>query len=124
ILTILDGSSADRISLEIDGLQIRISRLKGDSDFLDLYTGMTPAVAAANPSERGSHTGGSSKVEGDLMVSSPLLGDFLIRDSASAPAFVEPGKRIEEGDLLAIIEIAGNRNEVRAAKGGCLVSVL
>ncbi len=71
-----------------------------------------PAAAEANPA---SHPGA---------VKSPMVGTAYLTPEPGAPAFIEVGKRIEEGDTLVIIEAMKVMNPIPAPKSGVVKAIL
>lgn len=74
----------------------------------------TPAAAPAAPAAR------------DLSAAqkSPMVGTFYRAPSPSAPAFVEVGQSVKEGDTLCIIEAMKLMNEIEAEKSGVIKEIL
>lgn len=72
----------------------------------------SPAVEPA-PAEPAGHT-----------VKSPMVGTFYRSASPGAPAFVEVGAQVKEGDTLCIIEAMKILNEIEADKSGTVTKVL
>jgi acetyl-CoA carboxylase biotin carboxyl carrier protein len=60
------------------------------------------------------------------MIKSPIVGTFYGSPSPGAPAFVNPGDRVEKGQVICIVEAMKLMNEIEADAGGevvkCLVS--
>ena len=71
-----------------------------------------PAAAAA-PAETTGH-----------VVKSPMVGTFYRSASPGAPAFVEVGAQVKEGDTLCIIEAMKILNEIEADKSGTVTKIL
>jgi acetyl-CoA carboxylase biotin carboxyl carrier protein len=71
-----------------------------------------PAAAAA-PAEPTGH-----------VVKSPMVGTFYRSASPGAPAFVEVGAQVKEGDTLCIIEAMKILNEIEADKSGTVTKIL
>jgi acetyl-CoA carboxylase biotin carboxyl carrier protein len=69
-----------------------------------------PAVAAAEPTGH--------------VVKSPMVGTFYRSSSPGAPAFVEVGQSVKEGDTLCIIEAMKLLNEIDADKTGTITQIL
>ncbi len=61
--------------------------------------------------------------EGHL-IRSPLVGTFWRRPEPDAPPFVEVGDRVEEGQVLCIIESMKVMNEIRSDKSGVIQEIL
>jgi acetyl-CoA carboxylase biotin carboxyl carrier protein len=78
-------------------------------------TAAAPAasVAAAAPAEPTGH-----------VVKSPMVGTFYRSASPGAPAFVEVGAQVKEGDTLCIIEAMKILNEIEADKSGTVTKIL
>jgi acetyl-CoA carboxylase biotin carboxyl carrier protein len=70
------------------------------------------AVASAPPAETGH------------VVKSPMVGTFYRSSSPGAPAFVEVGATVKEGDTLCIIEAMKLLNEIDADISGTVTKVL
>jgi acetyl-CoA carboxylase biotin carboxyl carrier protein len=58
------------------------------------------------------------------VVKSPMVGTFYRASSPGAPAFVEVGATIKEGDTLCIIEAMKLLNEIDADVSGTITQVL
>jgi acetyl-CoA carboxylase biotin carboxyl carrier protein len=76
--------------------------------------GAAPAPAAAAPAAP-EHTG--------HVVKSPMVGTFYRSSAPGAPAFVEVGASVKEGDTLCIIEAMKLLNEIDADISGTIVLV-
>ena len=71
-----------------------------------------PAVAPAAPVVQG-HT-----------VKAPMVGTFYRASNPAAPAFVEVGQTVKEGEPLCIIEAMKLLNEIEADKSGVIKEIL
>ena len=76
----------------------------------------TPAAPAAAPAEAPAATGHAIK--------SPMVGTFYRSSSPGAPAFVEIGSQVKEGDTVCIIEAMKILNEIEADKSGTVTQIL
>ncbi|WP_075793296.1 acetyl-CoA carboxylase biotin carboxyl carrier protein [Massilia putida] len=72
-----------------------------------------PAAAPAAPSEPTGH-----------VVKSPMVGTFYRSSAPGAPAFVEVGATVKEGDTLCIIEAMKLLNEIDADASGTITKIL
>jgi acetyl-CoA carboxylase biotin carboxyl carrier protein len=77
--------------------------------------GAAPAPAAAAPAAA-EHTG--------HVVKSPMVGTFYRSSAPGAPAFVEVGATVKEGDTLCIIEAMKLLNEIDADYSGTVTKIL
>jgi acetyl-CoA carboxylase biotin carboxyl carrier protein len=75
--------------------------------------GAAPSAAPAAPAE---HTG--------HVVKSPMVGTFYRSSAPGAPAFVEVGATVKEGDTLCIIEAMKLLNEIDADYSGTVTKIL
>jgi acetyl-CoA carboxylase biotin carboxyl carrier protein len=57
-------------------------------------------------------------------VKSPMVGTFYRSSSPGAPAFVEIGTQVKEGDTVCIIEAMKILNEIEADKAGTVTQIL
>ena len=53
-----------------------------------------------------------------------MVGTFYSSPAPDQPAYVEPGKRVKEGDVLCIIEAMKLMNEIKAEVSGTVAEVL
>jgi acetyl-CoA carboxylase biotin carboxyl carrier protein len=72
-----------------------------------------PVAAPAAPSEPTGH-----------VVKSPMVGTFYRSSAPGAPAFVEVGSTVKEGDTLCIIEAMKLLNEIDADISGTVTKIL
>ena len=77
---------------------------------------MPALAAAAAPAEAPAATGHQIK--------SPMVGTFYRSSSPGAPAFVEIGSQVKEGDTVCIIEAMKILNEIEADKSGTVTQIL
>jgi acetyl-CoA carboxylase biotin carboxyl carrier protein len=57
-------------------------------------------------------------------IKSPMVGTFYRSSSPGAPAFVEIGSQVKEGDTVCIIEAMKILNEIEADKAGTITQIL
>jgi acetyl-CoA carboxylase biotin carboxyl carrier protein len=72
-----------------------------------------PAAAPAAPAEPTGH-----------VVKSPMVGTFYRSSAPGAPAFIEVGSTVKEGDTLCIIEAMKLLNEIDADLSGTITKIL
>ena len=75
-----------------------------------------PAAAPAAPAVAAEPSG--------HVVKSPMVGTFYRSSAPGAPAFVEVGQNIKEGDTLCIIEAMKLLNEIDADVAGTVTKIL
>lgn len=85
-------------------------------------------VAAASPAEAPAATPASSAAEAEtpngFVVTSPMVGTFYRASSPGASPFVDVGQKVQEGDVLCIIEAMKILNEIEAEKAGTITRIL
>jgi acetyl-CoA carboxylase biotin carboxyl carrier protein len=74
---------------------------------------VAPAAAPAAPPEPTGH-----------VVKSPMVGTFYRSSAPGAPAFVEVGSTVKEGETLCIIEAMKLLNEIDADLSGTVTKIL
>jgi acetyl-CoA carboxylase biotin carboxyl carrier protein len=72
-----------------------------------------PAAAPAAPAEPTGH-----------VVKSPMVGTFYRSSAPGAPAFVEVGTTVREGETICIIEAMKLLNEIEADMSGTITKIL
>jgi len=58
------------------------------------------------------------------IVKSPMVGTFYRSSAPGAPAFVEVGKEVKEGETICLIEAMKLLNEIDADKAGVIKQIL
>ncbi|GGI53633.1 acetyl-CoA carboxylase biotin carboxyl carrier protein [Oxalicibacterium solurbis] len=76
-----------------------------------------PVAAAAAPAAA------APEIQGHV-VKSPMVGTFYRSSAPGAPAFVEVGASVKEGDTLCIIEAMKLLNEIDADAAGVIKEIL
>ena len=84
------------------------------------YHAAAPAVAAPGAAPAAP----VAPVETGHVVKSPMVGTFYRSSAPGAPAFVEVGATVKEGDTLCIIEAMKLLNEIDADLSGTITKVL
>jgi acetyl-CoA carboxylase biotin carboxyl carrier protein len=80
-----------------------------------------PAVQGAAPAPAAAP---AAPVETGHVVKSPMVGTFYRSSSPGAPAFVEVGATVKEGDTICIIEAMKLLNEIDADLAGTITKIL
>jgi acetyl-CoA carboxylase biotin carboxyl carrier protein len=80
-----------------------------------------PAVAGAAPAPAAP---APAPVETGHVVKSPMVGTFYRSSAPGAPAFVEVGATVKEGDTLCIIEAMKLLNEIDSDFSGTVTKIL
>ncbi|MCD2515138.1 acetyl-CoA carboxylase biotin carboxyl carrier protein [Massilia sp. G4R7] len=84
-----------------------------------------PAVPAAAPAAGAAPAAAPAPAaETGTVVKSPMVGTFYRSSAPGAPAFVEVGQSIKQGDTLCIIEAMKLLNEIDAELSGTITKIL
>jgi acetyl-CoA carboxylase biotin carboxyl carrier protein len=116
ILRLVEGSSFDEFSLELDGLKLNFKRGGADgSGAAERPAGAAPPeppapAVAADPNVHNVH--------------SPMLGTFYRAPKPGEPPYVTAGAVVEEDTIVGIIEVMKLMNTVRAQVGGTVAEIL
>jgi len=129
--TLIDLVSESNISeLEITETEGKVRIVKGGTAGAVQYVQTLPApmaapvaapavagapAAAAAPAAEATPTG--------HVIKSPMVGTFYRSSSPGAPAFVEVGSQVKEGDTVCIIEAMKILNEIEADKSGTVKQI-
>lgn len=127
ILRLLESSSFDTLSLEMNGVKLNLrrgsavperetgSRAPARQSAVESQPQVSPpAVRKAKPSSEA----------GLADVSSPLLGIFYRAPKPGEPPFVEVGSQVEADTVIGIIEVMKLMNSVRAGVKGQVAAIL
>jgi acetyl-CoA carboxylase biotin carboxyl carrier protein len=129
ILRLVEASSFDEFSLELDGLKLNFKRSADGLGSSERPAGAAPpnapqaamapaavplhpaaAVAAADPKIHNVH--------------SPMLGTFYHAPKPGEPPFVAVGDVVEKDSIVGIIEVMKLMNTVRAEVRGTVAEIL
>ncbi|WP_295988517.1 acetyl-CoA carboxylase biotin carboxyl carrier protein [uncultured Variovorax sp.] len=130
--TLIDLVSESNISeLEITETEgkVRIVKGGGAAPVQYVQTLAAPQAAAAAPAATAAAPAAAAAPATEAAASghavkSPMVGTFYRSSSPGAPAFVEVGSKVNEGDTLCIIEAMKILNEIEADKSGTVTQIL
>ena len=117
IMRILEESSFEELSLELDGVKLKLQRASAARPALD----PPPPPSPPNSVEPIPQPPPSS---GWFEVPSPLIGVFYLAPRPGEPPFVELGSKVVEETVIGIIEVMKLMNTVRAGVKGEVVQIL
>ena len=124
IIKLVDSSSCDELVIETNDIKLVVRR------------NGAPAAPAAEYTERGSSptkvvpvsapAAAVSTVEaaaGQIEVAAPMVGTFYRAPSPEAPAFVEVGSVVSQGEPLCLIEVMKLYTTIPAPAAGMLEAI-
>jgi len=120
-LEVTEGESKVRIvkSSAIPQNQMVMVPQQGVQQFSAPAVASAPAATAAAPAAEPAAAEPTGHV-----VKSPMVGTFYRSSAPGAPAFIEVGSTVKEGDTLCIIEAMKLLNEIDADISGTVTKVL
>jgi acetyl-CoA carboxylase biotin carboxyl carrier protein len=122
-MRLLDQSSFDTLSLEIDGVKLNLQR--GSAVPVRQTAGGGPsAELQPQPPPSAPPKSKPPSEPGLAEVISPLLGIFYRAPKPGEPPFVEVGSKVAEDTVIGIIEVMKLMNSVRAGARGEVVEIL
>jgi len=124
IMRLLESSSFDSLSLEIDGVKLNLQR--GSTSPVQQPAAAQQSLAQSQPQAVHSavRKAGPASEPGLAEVASPLLGIFYRAPKPGEPPFVEVGAKVAEDTVVGIIEVMKLMNTVRAGVRGEVVEIL
>jgi len=129
IMRLLEESSFDSLSLEIDGVKLNVQRGSASSARqpepaeLQQQRPARPPAAGSQPVQSVRKITPPSE-PGLAEVASPLLGIFYRAPKPGEPPFVEVGSKVTEDTVVCIIEVMKLMNSVHAGVKGEVVEIL
>jgi acetyl-CoA carboxylase biotin carboxyl carrier protein len=118
IMRILEESSFDQLTLEMDGMKLSLQRGSGPGQVPD------PAPAGSPPNSPVPPIPQPPCEPGLLEITAPLLGIFYVAPKPGEPRFVEVGSRVAEQTVVGIIEVMKLMHTVCAGVKGEVAEIL
>lgn len=119
IIRILEESSFDQLTLEMDGMKLSLQRGSALSQ--------VPEPAPANSPPPNSPLQPIAKPPSEpglLAITAPLLGIFYVAPKPGEPPFVELGSKVAEETMVGIIEVMKLMHTVSAGVKGEVAEIL
>lgn len=123
IMKLLDSSSFDRLSLEVDGMKIELER-SGAAPRPRPERPVPPASAAPAAPAAQARTVRASTQDGLVEIKAPLLGIFYRAPKPGEPPFVDVGAKVTDETVIGIVEVMKLMNSVAAGVTGEVVEIL
>jgi len=123
IMRLLEESSFDSLSLEINGIKLNLQRGSAARVPPTSLNASSPAAAPSRTHPATSKARPPSE-PGLLDVPSPLLGVFYRAPKPGEPPFVEIGTKVSADAVVGIVEVMKLMNSVRVGVAGEVVEIL
>jgi acetyl-CoA carboxylase biotin carboxyl carrier protein len=126
ILRLVEASSFDEFSLELDGLKLNFKRRADGLGSIErpAASAPPPAVAAPAAAPLGPPAAVAATDPKVHNVHSPMLGTFYRAPKPGEPPFVAVGDAVEKDTIVGIIEVMKLMNTVRAEVRGTVAEIL
>jgi acetyl-CoA carboxylase biotin carboxyl carrier protein len=121
IMRLLEESSFDTLSLEIDGMKLNLQR---GSPAPTPWTSDAAMTSASSAPPRSTTKTKPPSEPGLCEVASPFLGIYYRAPKPGQPPFVEVGSKVAEDTVIGIIEVMKLMNSVRAGVKGEVVEII
>ncbi|MCF7932055.1 MAG: acetyl-CoA carboxylase biotin carboxyl carrier protein [Acholeplasmataceae bacterium] len=116
IIRDFESSNLMTLELEMDNFKLKLSKHKHDNHTYGETT--IPSISTES-----SETPVSKDDAVTTFVKAPLVGTFYSSDAPGKKPFVDVGDRVNEGDVLCIIEAMKIMNEITAPKTGVITEI-
>jgi acetyl-CoA carboxylase biotin carboxyl carrier protein len=124
IMRLLEQSSFDSLSLEIDGVKLNLQRGSAVPARQIAAPGEARQPVESQPVQPAARKAKPPSEPGLAVVASPLLGIFYRAPKPGEPPFVEVGSKVGEDTVIGIIEVMKLMNSVHAGVKGEVVEIL
>jgi acetyl-CoA carboxylase biotin carboxyl carrier protein len=81
-----------------------------------------PAAAESVPAAEAARAAPEAEEEGYTVIA-PMVGTYYSASSPGSPPFVQVGDRVEQGDVLCIVEAMKMMNQIEAEVSGTIKSI-
>lgn len=117
IIALFEKSEISEMELELNGSKIRLKK--------ELTAPVVFEKVTAKPSVPLTILGSSEPVIEDESgwVKAPLVGTLYASPSPTSAPFVSVGQKVNEGDVVCVIEAMKVMNEIKAHRGGIVTKV-
>lgn len=122
IMRLIEESSFDSLSLEIDGVKLCLQR--GSSPTATNATDRPAVAPTEGPRTTARRKAKAASEPGLAEVRSPLLGIFYRAPRPGESPFVDIGSTVDEDTVIGIVEVMKLMNSVHAGVKGKVVEIL
>jgi len=120
---LLNKTGLSEIEIEKAGLKVRVARTVTVQGAVAAPAPAAAAAAAAAASAA-AKPAGSDPAKHPGAVKSPMVGTCYRSPEPGAPAFIDVGARVSQGDTLLIIEAMKTMNQIPAPHAGKVTAIL
>ncbi|MBI3306929.1 MAG: acetyl-CoA carboxylase biotin carboxyl carrier protein [Candidatus Omnitrophica bacterium] len=128
MLQLMAEHGLSEMEIEKDGLKIRLRKGAGGGVTTEqIRDKQSMAIPMAFEPTAGSNAVPSQTApaaNGGTLIKSPMVGTFYSSPAPDQPVYVSNGSRVNEGDVLCIIEAMKLMNEIKAEVSGTIIEIL
>jgi acetyl-CoA carboxylase biotin carboxyl carrier protein len=125
ILRLVEESSFDELSLELEGLKLNFKRgATGGAQAEQLPAAAAPGAVAETARTNPPPAAAMAADPAFQAVCSPMLGTFYRAPKPGAPPYVTVGSAVDEDTIVGIIEVMKLMNTIRAQVRGTVAEIL
>jgi acetyl-CoA carboxylase biotin carboxyl carrier protein len=124
LITLLKEEEVDEIEVRRLWTTVRVARRRGDISAQRQSSVSITDGAAPSAEEHGAREPDANYDSMLEKIVSPMVGTFFRASNPEAEPFVYEGKRVEQGEILCIIEAMKLMNEIEADKSGVIRKIL
>jgi len=123
LIELLDESGIAEIEITEGEESVRISRYSGYAAAPQLVAPPPAAAPAAAAPVAAAPVTMAEPEEDGFGVTAPMVGTFYSSPSPGSPAFVQVGDKVNQGDILCIVEAMKMMNQIEAEVSGTIKSI-
>jgi len=121
MINLMNENNLTELEVERDGLKIRLKKGRG-VEVEEVEEVAPPLPQKAPPAEE--RVEAKREAANIIEIKAPMVGTFYKAPSPDAEPFVEAGSKIEEDQVICIIEAMKLMNEIKAGVKGKVLEVL
>jgi acetyl-CoA carboxylase biotin carboxyl carrier protein len=124
LAVLLDETNLSEIELEQGDTRIRVARQMTISAPVNVAAPMAAPTAPATAASPAAAAPAAEPAHAGTTVTSPMVGTAYLAAEPGAPAFIQVGDKVVEGQTILIIEAMKTMNHIPATKAGTVKQIL
>jgi acetyl-CoA carboxylase biotin carboxyl carrier protein len=124
LAVLLDETNLSEIELEQGDTRIRVARQMTISAPVNVAAPMAAPTSPAAAASPASAAPAAEPAHAGTTVTSPMVGTAYLAAEPGAPAFIQVGDKVVEGQTILIIEAMKTMNHIPATKAGTVKQIL
>lgn len=124
LAVLLDETNLSEIELEQGDTRIRVARQMTIGAPVNVAAPMAAPTAPAAAASPAAAAPAAEPAHAGTTVTSPMVGTAYLAAEPGAPAFIQVGDKVVEGQTILIIEAMKTMNHIPATKAGTVKQIL